>query len=96
MQNAMVMSHYKYDWCSQTYPELAQAYKSIEERLDLYKKTHNTEYLIDIANFAMIEFKHPSFKDAKYIANDSNASPGLKYGISYKEMMEKFKNGNHF
>ena len=23
MQNAMVMSHYKYEWCSQTYPELA-------------------------------------------------------------------------
>lgn len=27
-KNRMIVSHYKYGWCSQTYPELAQAYKS--------------------------------------------------------------------
>ena len=59
MENAIVMSHYKYGWMSQTYPELAQSYKCIKERLELYEKTHNTEYLVDIANFAMIEFKLP-------------------------------------
>lgn len=96
MQNAMVMSPYKYGWCSQTYPELAQTYKSIEERLDLCKKTHNTEHLVDIANFAMIEFKHPAFKDAEYIPTGSNSSPGLTDGISYKEIMEELENGNHF
>lgn len=96
MQNAMVMSHYKYGWCSQTYPELAQAYKSIGERLDLYMKTHNTEYLVDIANFAMIEFMYPAFEDAKYIPTDSSQSPGLTDGISYKEMMEELENGSHF
>ena len=35
MENAIVMSHYKYGWMSQTYPELAQAYKCIKERLEL-------------------------------------------------------------
>ena len=25
MKNAIEMSHYKYGWCSQNYPELAQA-----------------------------------------------------------------------
>ena len=89
MRNAIEMSHYKYGWMSDTYPELAQAVKCIQERLDLYNKTHNKEYLVDIANFAMIEFKHPSYDDSKYEPGDSDKSPGLAGGISYKELMEK-------
>lgn len=89
MRNAIELSHYKYGWMSNTYPELAQAVKCIQERLDLYNKTHNTEYLVDIANFAMIEYKHPSYEDARYTPSDSDKSPGLAGGISYKELMEK-------
>ena len=89
MRNAIEVSHYKYGWMSKTYPELAQAYKCIRERLELYEKTHNTEYLVDIANFAMIEFKYPSFKDSKYEPTDSDKSPGLAGGISYKELMNE-------
>ena len=89
MKNAILTSHYKYGYMSETYPELAQAYKCIKERLELYEKTHNTEYLVDIANFAMIEFKHPAFDDAKYTPTDSNQSPGLAGGISYKQMLEE-------
>lgn len=89
MKNAIEMSHYKYGYMSKTYPELAQAYKCIKERLELYIETHNTEYLIDVANFAMIEFMYPSFKDSKYDPKDSDKSPGLAGGISYKELMEK-------
>lgn len=89
MQNAIEMSHYKYGWMSQTYPELAQAYKCIRERLELYEQTHNTEYLVDVANFAMIEFKHPSFADSRYRPTDSGDSPGLAGGISYKQMMDE-------
>ena len=91
MQNAIEMSHYKYGWMSKTYPELAQAHKCIRERLELYEKTHNTEYLVDVANFAMIEFMHPAFADAKYIPTDSAKSPGLAGGISYKELMEGYE-----
>lgn len=89
MKNSIEMSHHKYGWMSQTYPELAQAVKCIQERLDLYNKTHNKDYLIDIANFAMIEYMYPSYEDAKYIPTDSDKSPGLAGGISYKELMEK-------
>lgn len=88
MERAIEMSHYKYGWMSDTYPELAQASKCIQERLDLYNKTHNLEYLVDIANFAMIEYKHPSYPDASYTPLDSDKSPGLAGGISYKELME--------
>jgi hypothetical protein len=89
MKNAIEMSHYKYGWASKTYPELAQAIKCVQERLDMYEKTHNKDYLIDIANFAMLEYLYPSYDDSKYIPTDSSDSPGLAGGISYKELMEK-------
>ena len=89
MENAIEMSHYKYGWSSDTYPELAQAYKCIEERLEMYRKTHNTEYLVDVANFAMLEYMHPSFSDAAYTPTDSDKSCGLAGGLSYKQMMEE-------
>lgn len=90
MERAIETSHYKYGWMSDTYPELAQAVKCIQERLDLYNRTHNLEYLVDIANFAMIEYKHPSYPDASYTPQDSDNSPGLAGGISYKELMEQY------
>lgn len=89
MKNAIEMSFYKYGWSSRTYPELAQAHKCIRERLELYEETHNTEYLVDVANFAMLEFMYPAYKDAKYFPQDSDKSPGLAGGISYKELMEE-------
>lgn len=88
MKNAIETSHYKYGWAAQTYPELAQAYKCIRERLDLYEQTHNKDYLVDVANFAMLEFLFPAFNDARYDPTDSDQSPGLAGGISYKELME--------
>lgn len=89
MRNAIEMSHYKYGWAGKTYPDLAQAYKCIRQRLDLYEETHNKDYLIDIANFAMLEFLYPAFSDAVYVPTDSDKSPGLAGGISYKELMEE-------
>lgn len=89
MKNAIEMSHYKYGWASKTYPELAQAIKCVQERLDMYEKTHNKDFLIDIANFAMLEYLYPSYEDSKYVPTDSKDSPGLAGGISYKELMEK-------
>lgn len=88
MQNRIVVSHHKYGWMSKTYPELAQAAKCIQERLDKYNQTGNTEWLVDIANFAMIEFRFPSHPEAHFRATDSRESPGLAGGISYRELME--------
>lgn len=88
MRNAMEMSYYKYGHAKKTYPELAQANKCIQERLNLYLKTHNKDYLVDIANFALLEFKYPEFEDAKYEPGDSDQSPGLAGGISHKQMID--------
>lgn len=88
MKNAIETSHYKYGWASKTYPELAQAHKCIAERLEAYEKTHNKDYLVDIANFAMLEFMYPAFADAKYMPTDDDKTVGLAGGISYKQLME--------
>ena len=93
MKNSIEMSHYKYGWANKTYPELAQAYKCAKERLLEYEKTHNKEYLVDVANFVMLEFLYLTFADAKYIPTDSDKSIGLAGGISYKELMEGYGNG---
>lgn len=66
MQKSILLSHEKYGWMSKTYPELAQAIKCAAERVVAYQKTHNKDYLIDIANFAMIEYMYPSGKKAHF------------------------------
>lgn len=91
MKNAIEMSHYKYGDARKTYPELAQAYKCIAEHLELYVKTKNKDYLVDVANFAMLEFLYPAFKEAHYTPTDSDQSPGLAGGVSYKQLMEDSK-----
>lgn len=86
--NRMIVSHYKYGWVSETYGNhLADAVKSLEKRLELYKQTGNTEFLLDVANFAMIEYMYSQHRYAHFRATDSNESPGL-VGISSKELLE--------
>lgn len=58
---------------------------SLEKRLDAYKKTGNTEYLADIANFAMFEFMYPQHKNGHYEPTDSSGSCGI-VGMSVKEL----------
>lgn len=88
MRNRIVMSHYKYGWMSETYPEIGDAIASLEERLELYKKTGNLEHLIDVGNFAMIEYMRPRHKNAHFEAEDSEKSPGI-VGGTYKQMIEE-------
>lgn len=47
-------------------------------------KAGNTEYLIDAANFFMIEFNSPQAPKAKFVATDFMQSPGLA-GMPEKE-----------
>lgn len=72
----MEMSFIKYGDIRDAYPNLFSAIDSLRQRLDKYAETGNTEYLIDAANFAMIEFMLPSRPDAFFAATDSDQSPG--------------------
>jgi len=88
-QNRMEMSYYKYGPIKENYGnKLVSAIKNLEKRLEMYKETGNTEYLADIANFAMIEFMYPQHEKAHFKATDSDKSPGLIGGMCINEIKE--------
>ena len=76
MRNRMGVSFYKYGLVAKGYPEKVNALDSLQLRLKKYAETGNAEYLMDAANFAMIEFMHPSHPDAFFQGTDSDQSPG--------------------
>ncbi len=45
---------------------------AILARAALYQETGNTEYLVDLANFCMLEFQHPSHRNTHFEAGDDN------------------------
>ena len=76
MRNRMDMSYCKYGPVSDAFPSKVNALESLLQRLDKYIETGNTEWLVDAANFAMIEFMLPSHPKAHFRATDSYESPG--------------------
>jgi hypothetical protein len=86
MANRMAVSYHKYGPVAEAYPAKVDAVESLRARLELYlnggtikdKKIRpgNTEYLMDVANFAMIEFMYPKHPKAYFKATDSSGSPG--------------------
>jgi hypothetical protein len=79
MANRMVVSYHKYGPVAKGYPHPVDALESLRQRLKKYLDTGNTEFLIDAANFAMIEFMCPSLQDAEFVATDSDGSPGRTF-----------------
>ncbi len=80
MVDRMAMSSNTYGLVADAYPHKVDALKSLRLRLQKYLETGNTEYLMDVANFAMIEFMHPSLSNAHFKAEDSGKSPGRVWG----------------
>lgn len=80
----MVMSYFKYGAMRENYEKFKcmDALGNIEKRLEKYKETGNTEFLADIANFAMIEFMYPSIEGAKYTPTDSGACEIAGFSIN--------------
>jgi hypothetical protein len=74
MVNRMTMSFFKYGPVAESATTDAPA--SCRHRLDKYAETGNTEYLMDAANFAMIEFMRPAHPQAFLAPADSDESPG--------------------
>lgn len=85
MVNRMAVSYHKYGKVSDAYPIHVDAIESLRKRLLKYKETGNTEWLMDVANFAMIEFMCPAHDDAHFEAQDSSSSPGrsVTHGRAY-------------
>lgn len=85
MADRMAVSFFKYGYVKNAVGKV-DFIKSMQMRLDLYLlggivkggivERGNTEYLMDAANFLMMEFMHPSVEGAKFISTDSSGSPG--------------------
>ncbi len=74
----MQTSYYKYGPISDNYGKgLVDAIASLRKRLEAYEETGNTEFLVDAANFCMIEFMYPQHPRAHFRATSSDESPGI-------------------
>jgi DNA/RNA-binding domain of Phe-tRNA-synthetase-like protein len=79
MKNRMITSYYKYGKVADNYgKQKRDAIKNLEKRIRKYQETGNTEWLIDAANFTMIEFMYPQHENAHFKATNSEESPGIK------------------
>ena len=83
-KDMMVVSYFKYGPLKDNYNnyKCIDAIGSLEKRLAKYKETGNTEFLADIANFAMIEFMFPSIPGAKYTPTDNGACDIAGFSIN--------------
>ena len=85
-------SYFKYGKASRNFATgNVDAIGSLEKCLAKFKESGNTEYLCDIANYAMFRFMFPQ-KGEYFRHTDSDDSAGI-VGMSVKEM-ENFKNNN--
>ena len=86
-QNAILVSYHKYGPSKQNFKEgMVDAIGSLKKCLKKFEETGNTEYLIDVANYAMFRYMYPQGKEY-YQATDSKDSAGID-GICIKEIQE--------
>lgn len=52
--------------------------EALKNKLQRYEDTHNLEVLLDIANYAMLEFTKPKYSDARFIAEDDTEHAPIK------------------
>ncbi len=76
MADRMSMSYFDKGPLALAFPIRVDAIATLKLRLEQYERTGNTEYLMDVANYAMIEFMRPGHPKAHFKATDSKASPG--------------------
>jgi hypothetical protein len=71
-----LMSFSKYGHIKDSVEKGMDPVSEVRARLRKYWSTGNTEWLIDAANYCMIEFMHPSHPEAHFRSTDSSESDG--------------------
>lgn len=95
MRLRMATSFYKYGRMRDAAGHGVDLVECLKQRMALYEETGNTEHLMDVANFAMIEFSAPSKEGAHYRATDSDESPGIAVKPKRNVMGGLTRRGNH-
>lgn len=94
MQTAIEHSYHRRGNAYKMYPVLAQAYKCARQRLELYlnsknpKQFHNTELMVDVAIFCMLEWMFPAFGTERRIV--SGTGWRLDWSDAFVERMKKY------
>ena len=84
-QNAIIVSYHKYGPSRDNFKkEMVDAIGSLKKNLKKFEETGNTEYLIDVANYAMFRFMYPQGNES-YRPTDSDGSAGVD-GITINEI----------
>lgn len=76
MLNRMAVGFHNYGHMRR-YENKSNSLKNVKIRLEKYEQSHNTEFLIDAANFTMMEFVKPGFEDAFFKSTTKEESPGV-------------------
>lgn len=84
-KNAVVVSFHKYGPSKENFKKgMVDAIGSLKKNLKKFEETGNTEYLVDVANYAMFRFMYPQ-GDESYRPTDSDQSAGVD-GMTINEM----------
>jgi hypothetical protein len=79
MLDRMAMSYSTYGKVKDAFPDKVDAIDSSKRRVTKYTQTKNQEWLMDAANFIMIEFMCPSIEGAHFEPTSAKDSPGRKW-----------------
>ena len=89
MIRAMMVSYHKYGRVADAYPLKFSAADDVRARMKKYRETGNKHYLVDAANFAMIEAMHPApERNAEWAGNDAADSPGRTTASGHRLVQE--------
>ena len=83
-KNRMVVSFYKYGPLVDNYKneKCMDAIGNLKARIEKYEETGNTEFLVDAANFCMLEFMYPQKEGAYFEGTDSGACKIVGFGVN--------------
>jgi hypothetical protein len=80
MRDRLIASFYKYGPADQNAKLQSESGTSMlagaKKRIEKYEQTGNTEWLVDAANFCLLEWAWPAHPEAHFRATDSRESPG--------------------
>ena len=84
-KNTILISYYKYGPSKENFKKgMVDAIGSLKKNLKKFEETGNTEYLVDVANYAMFRYMYPQGNES-YRPTDSNESAGVS-GITINEL----------
>ena len=84
-KSAIIVSYHKYGPSKENFKKgMVDAIGSLKKNLKKFEETGNTEYLVDVANYAMFRYMYPQGNES-YRPTDSNQSVGVD-GITINEL----------